>query len=207
MATVVHRLLLAATLVVLAAACDVAEDRHAELEPAAAPPPAHVDSALPLDEWLRRFRADLRDTPSVLSGGERSRDALARAFVAAVATHDTAALDRMILDRGEFAWLYYPEHPLTRKPYELDAPMMWMQMRSGSESGIRKVLRTYGGHPLRFEALDCPRAPERHGGNATWSWCTVRVRDGESPARTLTLFGSIVERDGAYKFVSYENKL
>lgn len=194
----------------LVAACDRGAAEASDVaarDTVPAPPPAHVDSALPLEEHLRRFRADLPDTPSALRGGERSREALARAFVRAVAAQDTAAFNAMILSRAEFAWLYYPEHPITRPPYELDAPMMWMQMRTGSETGIRRVLRALGGRPLRFEVLDCPQAGERHGGNVTWSWCTVTVRDGSGAPRALALFGSIVERGGTFKFVSYENKL
>src|SRR3712207_7674926 len=39
-------------------------------------------------------------------------------FVRAVETSDTTALRDLALSRAEFAYLYYPESPLSRRPYE-----------------------------------------------------------------------------------------
>src|SRR5512133_2202813 len=73
----------------------------------AKPTPTHVDSAVPRAEALARFQ---RASPhaGALSGGAASRDELVRRFVQAVEGADTAALRRMVLSRGEFAFLYYP---------------------------------------------------------------------------------------------------
>lgn len=179
--------------------------------PAAAAPPAAVaasagvvDSIVPIDEALRRFRADLGAPPAALDG-ERSRDALVRRFVRAVETRDTSALRAMALSRAEFAYLYYPESPLSRRPYEEPPALLWFRIQEGSNAGAVRLLRRLGGAPSGFVSHACERAPEREGPNALWERC--RVRRVRAPGDTVEerLFGSIVARDGRYKFVSYAN--
>ena len=167
-------------------------------------PPLPVDSFVPLDEALRRFRAPLGAAPTRLAGGEPGREQLARAFVRAVATRDTAALNRLLLSRAEFAWLYYPSSPLRAAPYELDPQMAWYQLRTQSEKGIARVLDRMAGDDLVYRGLDCPSAPRREGENRVWDGCVLRYAfDRQTQRRRL--FGGIVARAGAYKFVGYAN--
>ena len=163
-----------------------------------------VDSIIPIDEALRRFRADLGAAPTTLDG-ERSRDALVRRFVRAVETRDTSALRAMALSRAEFAYLYYPESPLSRRPYEEPPALLWFRIQEGSSAGAVRVLRRHGGAPLGFVSYGCEGAPKREGASAFWERC--RVRRVRAPGDTVDerLFGSIVARDGRYKFVSYAN--
>jgi len=73
---------------------------------AAKPPhtPIRVDSAVPREIALTRFQqASQRAT--AFEGGAPSRDALVRSFVRAVETKDTATLRRLVISRGEFAYL------------------------------------------------------------------------------------------------------
>ncbi|MBA3498360.1 MAG: hypothetical protein H0T86_14765, partial [Gemmatimonadales bacterium] len=79
---------------------------------------AVIDSALPIEEALRRFREG-RTEPKALRGGVSSRESLARGFVAALEARDTAALRRLVLSAEEFAWLYYPASALSKPPYQL----------------------------------------------------------------------------------------
>ena len=86
-----------------------------------------VDSILPVEEELRRFRADLPDAPTRLVGGTDNRDALVAAFLHAVQARDSAALARLALTRAEFAYLVYPSSPYTVTPYR-QAP--WLAVRA-----------------------------------------------------------------------------
>ena len=61
-----------------------------------------VDSILPREEALRRFREGLAPVDS-LAGGAGSRDELVAAFVRGIAAADTAAIARMAVSRAEFA--------------------------------------------------------------------------------------------------------
>ena len=170
-----------------------------------APTPQHVDSAIPIDEALRRFRRDL-PAEKALRGGFRSREALVREFVRALEVRDTAALRRMVLKPGEFAWLYYPTSPLSRPPYELSPALMWFQLQGESEKGATRLFADRAGHALRYAGHTC--APARvEGRNRIHSSCELRRVTAARDTVAERLFGLVVERDGRYKFVSYANRL
>ena len=165
----------------------------------------YVDSAIPIDEALRRFRRDLPKTEA-LGGGFTSRERLVRGLVRALETRDTAALGQMVLKADEFAWLYYPSSPLSRPPYELAPALMWFQLQGESERGASRLLTERAGRPLRYVDHAC--APVRtEGKNRIHSSCVLRhlTPAGETVAERL--FGLIIERDGSHKFVGYANKL
>ena len=164
-----------------------------------------VDSALPIKEALRRFRQGL-PRPEGLRGGEASRDALVRAFVGALERRDTAAMRRLVLDRAEFGWLYYPSSPMSKPPYELPPDILWLQLQGQSEKGASLLLSERAGQPLGYAGYGC--AVDRiEGQNRIHARCLLRrtIAPGDTIAEPL--FGLIVERSGRFKFVSYANKL
>ena len=182
-----------------------AGDAHASPPPprveAAAPVPGtFVDSILPPEEEERRFREGLAD-PGVLAGGAESREALVRAFVRAVEWADTAAARRMILSRAEFAWLYYPSTEFTRAPKRMSPALLWFLTMQESEKGIGRLFARRGGQALGYVSSRCAPEPRVEGANRLWDRCTVTLRNGDS----ARLFGTIVERGGRFKFVSYQN--
>lgn len=164
-----------------------------------------VDSAIPIDEALRRFRQKLA-APEGLRGGFGSREKLVRGFVRALEVRDTAALRRMVLRAEEFAWLYYPSSPLSRPPYELAPALMWFQLQGESERGASRLLAERAGGALGYAQHTC--APPRvEGKNRIYSHCELRRVSPAGDTLSERLFGLIVEREGSYKFVSYANRL
>ena len=165
----------------------------------------HVDSAIPIDEALRRFRQELA-IPEGFRGGFGSREKLIRGFVRALEARDTAALRQMVLRADEFAWLYYPSSPLSRPPYELAPALMWFQIQGESERGASRLLAERSGHALGYAGHIC--APPRvEGKNRIHSHCELRRVSPAGDTLSERLFGLIVEREGSYKFVSYANRL
>jgi hypothetical protein len=164
---------------------------------------AVVDSSLPLDEALRRFRVGL---PAVtrLSGGAPTREALIRRFVRAVEGRDTAAVREMVLSRAEFAYLYYPHSPFTGEPYKQMAGLVWFLTRANSSKGITRVFDRLGGRPLAYRGHQCSSEPQRQGPNLLWENCSLRLGEQDEQSE-VRLFGSVIERDGELKFVSYAN--
>lgn len=195
----------------LAAACLLAVACEREVKPnsdtAVRPPGYVVDSALPIDTLLARFRRTVADSPSTLVGGEASAERLAREFLRAISSNDTVSIRRLVVNRAEFAWVYYPHTKFTKPPYELGPDLLWFQMNEASEKGIVRALRRYGGSRMRFEALSCPDSVATEGPNRITTGCLLRFAASDSTARTLQMFGSLIERDGRWKFVSYANDL
>ncbi|MGZ8378085.1 MAG: hypothetical protein ACXW0Z_12710 [Gemmatirosa sp.] len=166
---------------------------------------AVIDSIIPIEEALRRFRAGLGDAPVALSSGSETRDALVERLARAVAARDTAALRELSLSAREFAYLYYPESPLARKPYEEPPALLWFRMREGSDRGLTRLLRRYGGQPFRVAGYACEAAPKREGRNALWERCRVTHVRAAGDTVTERLFGSILERGGRFTLVGYAN--
>lgn len=165
-----------------------------------------VDSILPISEAITRFRAALPRTDT-LRHAAPSRDALVARWAAAVAGSDTATLNALVLDRAEFAWLYYPTSRMSLPPYEAPPALLWGQLLASSEEGITQLLRRHGGQRFQVDAVRCPEPPVAEGDNRLHERCEVRMRtpgDALPPAR---LFGTIVERDGRFKFLGYANAL
>ncbi|MBV9772421.1 MAG: hypothetical protein JO040_00630 [Gemmatimonadetes bacterium] len=195
---------------VVLAACGGRDGSAAEHDAAAASrpttsQPAVVDSALPVQELLRRFRADLPTTPTELAG-VASRDSLVARYVGALQANDTSALEPLVLDRAEFAYLYYPTTPQSKPPYELPPALMWFQLQSSNRKGVFRAFRELGGKPLHYAGYRCDEKPEVQGENRIWNGCLVRIRpEGQGKVEEARLFGGIIERAGRFKFVSYAN--
>ncbi|NOT08392.1 MAG: hypothetical protein HOP28_09325 [Gemmatimonadales bacterium] len=155
-----------------------------------------------MPEYLRRFREGLTE-PTRFEGGETSRGALGRRVLAGIQRRDTADLAKLLVSRGEFAWLVFPEHLYARPPYELDPAIFWMQLTAATASGLEGSLRHYGGKPMALLAVTCERdtLQIRQGPITAWSKCGLRYRSGDSVV-THRLFGTIVERDGRMKLMS-----
>jgi hypothetical protein len=198
----------------VAAACTRPESEQ-RMEPAASSstdtarpwrkPGDKVDSILPMPEYLRRFRQGLTE-PARLTGGAATREALARRFLVAVSARDTAALAALAVSRAEFAWLVFPDHIYARPPYELDPEIFWMQLTAESAKGAHRTLELYGGARLALLSMGCQRDTMqlKWGPVRIWSDCELRYRAGDS-VLTRRLFGSIVERDGRMKLLSFAN--
>lgn len=196
-------------LVALLAGCADAADEtrssdHVRQTVAASPtgrtPGAVIDSTRPIAEHLARFRAGEVE-PSTLDGAS-SRERLVRSAVLALARRDTAALRALMIGRAEFAYFFYPSSRLSRPPYEMPPDLLWMQLTMGSEKGLEKAIRSLPPRTLRYAGHECGRV-EHEGVNVVHQVCTVRLANGE----TVRLFGSILERGGRFKLVSWANSL
>lgn len=179
---------------------------RADAPPRAQAAPVHIDSAVPRDEELRRFRHGLIE-PAELAGGARSRDALVRSYVGALERGDTAALTALVITKAEFAYTYYPTNPQARPPYDLSPGLMWFLLQQDSRRGMVHAMEERGGRSFGYLGYRCDRAPSREGANRVWGPCVIRRRRAGGEIVSQRLFGLILERGGRYKFVSLANKL
>lgn len=194
-------------LTVLVAAGCKARDASASLPVTGAPNGAIVvDSAIAPEEALRRFRVGIDSVARLDSSAAPSRDALLRRFTSAVAARDTATLRRLAISPAEFAWLYYPSTQYLRPPYATAPDILWQLMHARSESGRRRLVARVGGAPIRLVRYSCEPQPKVEGDNLLFEQCSVSYeRAATDSVEQRRLFGSIIARDGRYKFVSYAN--
>ncbi|HLM67468.1 MAG TPA: hypothetical protein VK358_08075, partial [Longimicrobium sp.] len=182
----------------------------APAEPAS-PVPADVPAAAPAptsaaaDSALAAFRATVMRVPERLEPAAATRDALVRGFVRAIEANDTTFFRDHVMNRGEFAYFFYPESEFTRPPRELPADFVWFYMQQDSEKGIGRALARHGGEPMGYTGYACAPQPRVMGRNRLWEGCVLRrVVGGQTVEERW--FGSILERDGRFKFVSFVNR-
>lgn len=164
-----------------------------------------VDSAIARDELLRRFRVGTTRRAS-LEGGAPSREALLRRMFDALARADTARLRALVVTRDEFAWLVFPSSRLAGPPYNQRPDVAWLLREAASEKGLLRLMRRSAEAPLRYRSHDCPGAPDVEGRNRVYRGCTVHVEQ-QYRQSVRRLFGPVVERDGRWKLLGYENDL
>lgn len=165
-----------------------------------------VDSILPLDEHLRRFREGIPPVDT-LRRASPSRDALIHRFLEALAQRDTAALNALVIDQAEFAYLYYPGSALSLPPYEAPPQLLWGQILASSNEGVAKALARVDGAAIALDDIRCPTSPVTEGENRLHQNCEIRLRIGRRPAEVGRWFGTIVERDGRFKLLGLANAL
>lgn len=167
-------------------------------------PATVVDSALPMDVAMARFRKGL-ENPRTLKTGVGSRDALVRDVVDALASRDTMAFEDLAVDRAAWAWLYYPTSKTAHPPYELPPGLAWFQLQEANRKGVLRALRRLGGHELELSGYSCAPKPTVEDDNRIWIGCELELAiDGKDPV-PVRLFSSILERDGRFAVLSYQN--
>lgn len=170
--------------------------------PPSGAPAQVVDSMFPPAVELARFRATVDGPPPTRLDGAPSRDALIRRFVGAVERRDQATLSRLLISKAEFAYLFFPASEYARAPYRQKPGLVWFRMTATSERGLGRLLARDGGRPLPLVGVKCPAPTPVDGRTRLWKDCRVVVRrDGATVERRL--FGSIIERGGRFKFLTY----
>jgi hypothetical protein len=166
-----------------------------------------IDSILPVEEELRRFRAKVGATPATtLQHGSPTRNALVARVVDDVARRDSVDLAEAALTPREFVDLYYPSSPYARPPYSQAPGLVWMGIANHSTTGFTRLVRRRGGAGLKLAGYSCGEKPEIQGENRLWSNCVLRLTDPSGRAGTERWFGTIVERDGKFKLLGFANQ-
>jgi len=168
--------------------------------------PTHIDSILPIEQEIRRFRATLDHEPTVLGkAAARTRDELIRRYIQALEQSDTAAAAALMISRAEFGTLYYEHTRYTRPPYRMSPALLWFFTVQNSEKGLTRALATYGGSGIRLAGYTCEAAPLIEGPNRIWQDCPLRLARRDGAILEIRLFAGILERGGRFKFVSLAN--
>lgn len=144
-----------------------------------------------------------------LDGGASSVVDLVELAMDAFESHDTTALERLLIRRDEFVDIIYPELGLfyasARDTRIETKQFLWENQDRNSQKGLRKALREVGRKRMRvidvrFEGgVKTFRTYKLHEGTQ------VIVRTERGTEATLLALGSIVERDGRFKLMSYRD--
>jgi hypothetical protein len=166
-----------------------------------------IDSVLPVGEEMRRFRNAIGGVSTTrLENASPSREQLIRRFVRDLANRDSVDLKSGALSAREFIDLVYPSSPNTHAPYRQNPGFMWMQINGQGASGLTRALQRRGGQSLSYVGHSCEPKQDVQGTNKLWLACMVHLASLSGDTTVQRLFGSIIERDGRFKFVSFANQ-
>jgi hypothetical protein len=190
-------------LLFLVAACGaagVAEEREARA--------VAGDSILDMPLMVERFQARNAAVAAFGADAPRTREELIERFAMALRDGSVAALRQLTLSEAEFAYLYFPTSRFARPPYAQPPEVNWLLLEQNGLKGETRLLRHYGGTAIDVAGHSCEADPAVEGRNIVWSRCRVALRQEDGTVlEDVRLFGSIVERDGRFRFVSLANKL
>ena len=121
----------------------------------------------------------------------------------ALAAGDVERLEALALSETEFRTVVWPELPSSRPERGLPFDYAWGDLRQKSNNALRRLIAGEAGQ--RYHLL----AVEFDGGSTPYDTYTVHresrlvVRGEDGAELQLRLFGSVLERDGAFKVFSY----
>jgi hypothetical protein len=166
-----------------------------------------VDSALSVDEEVRRFRLAVGGSAvTSFAHASASRDELVKRLVRGVARADTNELRHALVSPREFVDLIYPSSPYTHPPYRQSPGLVWMTITNHSASGLSRLLARRSEGALELSSYSCDAKPDTQGENKLWAGCVVHLTNAKGDSSTQRWFGTIVERDGKFKLLSYRNQ-
>lgn len=138
-----------------------------------------------------------------LKNDRESPDALGRAVLEAIAGRDRDALQSLSLDEEEFREQVWPELPASRRERNLPFGYVWTDLRTKSHAGLNSTLAAHGGRIYQLEKVTFTGGTTQYRTFLVHRAATLDVRDRHGQQQTLTLFGSVIEKDRRFKIFSY----
>ena len=121
----------------------------------------------------------------------------------AVARRDTESLRGLALNEEEFREHVWPELPAARPERNLPFSFVWGDLRQKSEQSMGVTMARHGGRRYRLVSVQFAGEATRYPSYTVHRETVVRVRDEQGMETDLRLFGSSLEKDGAWKVFSY----
>ncbi|MBI4487099.1 MAG: hypothetical protein HY655_13925 [Acidobacteria bacterium] len=132
-----------------------------------------------------------------------SPHATAAAVLDALARRDVATLRALALSEQEFRDQIWPELPAARPERNLPFSYVWGDLHQKSAAALARTVERHGGRRYALSAVWFAGETTRYATYTVHRDTTLRVRDARGVESELRLFGSAVEKDGAWKVFSY----
>lgn len=140
-----------------------------------------------------------------LKFSESSIQGLVEEVLKGVEHNDPEALLKLRINEREFRKYLWPEFPASDPKMNVPLSFAWGNLDQKSEKGARRALSQYGGNAYRFETIYFQEKTQEYSGFKLYSRSVIVARDGNGNLQELQFCGSIVERNGEYKFLSYRD--
>lgn len=146
--------------------------------------------------------AGCANSPPPLANTRASAEAVAAAVLEALAGKDRAALEALALNEAEFRAHAWPELPAAKPERNLPFSYVWGDLAQKSRHTLSGTLATHGG--VRYELQRVSFAGQtKYPSYIVHRETTIHVRDASGVEHPLRVYGSMLEKDGAWKVFSY----
>jgi hypothetical protein len=132
-----------------------------------------------------------------------SPHAAAAAVLEALARRDLMALRGLALNQAEFREHIWPDLPAARPERNLPFSYVWGDLHQKSEAALARTLQRHGGRRYTLSDVRFAGETTRYATYTVHRETTLRVRDERAVESEVRLFGSTVEKEGAWKVFSY----
>ena len=139
----------------------------------------------------------------LLSNTHPSAEALATAVLSAVERGDITALRGLALSEEEFREHVWPELPAARPERNLPFSYVWGDLRQKSDESLVRTLASHGGRRYALVSVRAAGETTRYPSYTVSRETVLMVRDETGASAELRLFGSTIQKDGAWKVFSY----
>lgn len=138
-----------------------------------------------------------------LANSGDSIDDLAQRVLTAIESNDITKLDALRINRDEFKNYLWPEFPASKKNFPFD--FAWDNLNGKTIKGMTRALTDIGGQEYRLVDVAFEENSERYTTFTIYTSAVLNVTDKDGNIKALKFCGSIIERNGEYKFLSYRD--
>ena len=124
-------------------------------------------------------------------------------MLGAVEQRDTTALRGLALSEEEFREHVWPELPAARPERNLPFSYVWGDLRQKSDESLGQTLARHGGRRYTLISVRNTGETTRYQSYTVSRETVLMVRDETGVPAELRLFGSTIQKDGAWKVFSY----
>jgi hypothetical protein len=128
---------------------------------------------------------------------------LSQAVLDALERRDAARLRALALTEQEFRDHVWPDLPAARPERNLPFSYVWGDLRTKSEVGLGQTLAEHGGKRYTLVSTRFAGETTRYASYNVHRETVLQVRDEQGAISELRVFGSSLEKDGAWKVFSY----
>ena len=113
------------------------------------------------------------------------------------------ALRAVALDEQEFREHVWPELPAARPERNLPFSYVWGDLHQKSEETLTRTLTRHGGRRYALVSVRMVGDTTQYPSYAVHRETVLQVREESGTQVELRLFGSTIQKDGAWKVFSY----
>ncbi|KAB2878134.1 hypothetical protein F9K33_14240 [bacterium] len=138
-----------------------------------------------------------------LANSGDSIDDLAKRALEAIASNDIKNLDALRINRDEFKKYLWPEFPASKNHVPFD--FAWDNLNGKTIKGMSRALSDIGGQEFNLVNVTFEENDDPYSSFVIHTRTVLQVTDPDGKQKQIKFFGSIVERNGEFKFLSYRD--